>query len=209
MNPFAPQPVIRARALPVALLVLLGFFALVGLAVVGVTGYFRLSPDADALRRIALSSAGGSWNKVIALRVGWFTTGALRTGLSFVKMEPEARAALKVVRGAEVGVYELREAMAKPNQKSILARADKEMMARGWDRAVTVSKQDGLVVVYVSPSRFPAQNLKCCVLVLQERKLVVVSAQANLEPVLALALQHLQASHVALHPPARPRLRSA
>jgi hypothetical protein len=192
MNNVIAPPVIPRRALPKFLWIVVILLGLLGLVVWGVTGYFRLSPDAGALRTIALESAGGSWHKVIALRCGWMTTGLIRTGLGFIPMEPEARAALMAVRGAEVGVYQLEAGSRNWEHRTMLARADKEMVARGWDRAVTVSKANELVAVYLSSGWFSKQNLKCCVLVLQDRELVVVSARANLGPVLALACEHLE-----------------
>lgn len=197
MNSVAPQPARSDRALAVFLVALCAFFALIGLAVIGVTGFFRLSPDTSALRAIALSS-GGAWQKVAALRVGWITTGLVRTGLSFVQMEPDARAALRVVRGAEVGVYELRDESGPCHRQQVLTRANKEMLARGWERVVTVAQGTDLVAVYVSPSRFSSRNLRCCVLVLQERQMVVAAAQANLEPLLEIARRHLEAEKIPL-----------
>ena len=194
MNDLTAPPVIARRNFPKALWIALVFVGLLGSAVWGVTGYFRLSPEANALRAVALDSAGGSWHKVVALRFGGITTGLIRAGLGLVRMEPEARAAVKAVRGAEVCVYQLSEGLRNRDHRTILARADKEMLARGWDRAITVSQAKELVVVYLSSSWFSRQNVKCCVLVLQERELVVVSARANLAPVLALACEHLDAT---------------
>jgi hypothetical protein len=53
-------PAVWARKRPIALsALLLGFV----LAVFSITGYFRLSSEASALRRSVMNSAGGEWHK--------------------------------------------------------------------------------------------------------------------------------------------------
>src|SRR5438270_12085509 len=87
--------------------VLLSLFTLIGLSIIGVTGYFRLSPEVIALRASAMKSLGGQWNKKIALHVGSLTTGVVRTALRRVRIDPEPRAAIESLHGAEIGIYKL------------------------------------------------------------------------------------------------------
>jgi hypothetical protein len=155
--------------------------------VIGVASYFRLSSEASALQQSVVAAGDGTWNKKIALNVGFFTTGLVRTGSRFFKMSPEPRAAFESIRGAEVGVYKLDKSAGWVNTSAILARADKAMSARRWDRVVGVSHKHELVAVYLPRRGFSAEHMKCCVLVLHGRDLVIAGVSGNLEPLLQLA----------------------
>ena len=162
------------------------------LAVVGVTGYFRLSSEACALRDSLLSSTSDSWHKKIALNIGPLTTGLARTGLKFVKkLPPEAQAAASAVRSDEVGIYELAEERRHDNPAAVIARADKAMANRGWMRMAAVSDKQQLVAIYVPLKNMTSRSVKCCVLVLDRKELVVASVRANPEPLIALATDRL------------------
>jgi hypothetical protein len=65
------------------------------------------------------------------------------------------------------------------------------MTARGWDRAVGVTREHELVAVYMPHGKMGARHVKCCLMVLERRNLVVLSAVANVEPLLQLAQQRL------------------
>jgi hypothetical protein len=65
------------------------------------------------------------------------------------------------------------------------------MSARRWDRAVGVSRENELVAVYFPRRGLSTKRMKCCVLVLQGRDLIVAGASGNLEPLLAIATKHL------------------
>jgi hypothetical protein len=52
---------------------------------------------------------------------------------------------------------------------------------------VGVSKENSLVAVYVPRRGFTTQRIRCCVLVLQGRDLIVVGASGNLDPLLQIA----------------------
>src|SRR5689334_10402664 len=88
-------------------LVLCGLIVGISVVVLGIASYFRLSPETSALRESVLTSVNGTWNKRIALNVGFFTTGLVRAGSHFFKMAPEPRAAFETLRAAEVGIYKL------------------------------------------------------------------------------------------------------
>ena len=129
----------------------------------------------------------GPWKKTIALNVGFVTTGLLRTGSHFFKIAPEPRAALDSIRGGEVGIYKLQGTAGKVDHGVTLARADKAMSARRWDRAVGVSQDEQLVAVYVPRRGLSSSQVRCCVLVLNDHDLVVAGGRANLEPLLRIA----------------------
>lgn len=174
-------------------------FAILGVIVLflstcalGVIGLFQLSSETTVLRKTFMSSVDGAWDKKIAIHVGAITTALVREGSRFFNLPPEPRAALDAVHGAEVGVYNLREEPGHVERGAILTRADKAMAARGWDRIVGVVQEHDLVAVYLPRKRVSLHNMRCCVAVFSGRDLVVVSARGNLEPLLALAQEHIK-----------------
>ncbi len=173
------------------MLIVAAVLALFAACVVGVTGYFRLSSPTAALRSSVMSEIPGPWHKTVALRVGWFTTGLIRTGSRFFQMPPEPRAALEAVHGAEVGVYKLQRDPVASDFKGLFAAADQAMKRRGWDRIVGVAEEGQFVAVYFPHRKVTLRGIKCCVLVLKDRDLVVASASGNLEPLLKIAEEHI------------------
>jgi hypothetical protein len=199
MNPTSPPPATRrsARRLwlwgllatPLLLLLLLG---------AGVASFFYLGSDARALRNGLMKSSGVEWRQQIALNAGCLTLDAVRAGLSRARLDPGARAALQSVRSAEVGVYQLASGTPPPDRAAMLAAADSAMTVHGWERVVGVMDGSNLVAVYLSGKNVSAHHLKCCVLVVDGKEMVLVSVQGNPEPLLRYALD--QAS---LHAQAR------
>ncbi len=195
MNTPAVPPLIRPRAkrtwLWVGLALLLIPLVGLGILVLGVASCFHLSSDTRALRGELVRASGAEWRQQIGLSVGSLPLGLVRAGLSFVPLEPEARAALRTVRGAEVGIYELASESARLDRSAMLTAADGVMRKRGWERAVGVLDGGQMVGVYLPADLSTARRVKACVVVLDERQLVVVSAHANLEPLLeCLRNQH-------------------
>lgn len=186
-NPYKPA----APPFPLWGVVSCGMLIGISVVVLGIASYFRLSSETTALRDSAIAGVNGTWNKKIALNVGFFTTGLVRAGSHFFKLPPEPRAAFDAIRRAEVGVYKLQEDAGWADHRAILARADREMSARRWDRVVGVSRENELVAVYFPRRSFSARRARCCVLVLQGRDLVVASASGNLDPLLLLAQKQL------------------
>jgi len=181
-------------------LILLGIVLLFcAWAIVGVTGYFRLGSETSGLRSAALASLPGTINKRVAVSVGWFSTALVRFGSRFFTMPPEPRAALDSVRGASVGVYQLEQDPTSSSVRQLIISADAKMKGFGWDRVVGVTKEHELVAVYFPHRHVSASNLRCCVLVLQNRDLVIVSAAGNLEPLLELAHKHVDMGEVRRH----------
>lgn len=199
MNPTSPPPVARrsARRLwlwgllatPPLLLLLLG---------AGVASFFLLGSDTRALRNGLMKSSGVAWRQQIALNAGHLTVGAVRAGLSRANLDPATCAALQSVRSAEVGVYQLAPGTPPPDGAAMLAGADSAMTFRGWERTVGVMDGHNLVAVYLPGKNISAHRLKCCVLVLDGREMVLVSVQGNPEPLLRYAF-----NQATLHAPAR------
>jgi hypothetical protein len=189
-------PAVWARKRPIALsALLLGFV----LAVFSITGYFRPSSEASALRRSVMNTAGGEWHKKIAVRVGFFTTGLIRFGSQFFNVPGEARAVIDSVRGGEFGIYICRQEPTSFNRGAVFAAADKSMKARGWIRVVGVVHDEQLVAVYMPRKAISTSNVSCCVMVLHEEKLILASAHGNLEPLLHIAENRLNLSDVPQH----------
>jgi len=188
-SPPAIQPSSRFRT-GYIVLGAIGLFLMV--CGIGVVGMFQLGSETTILRKTLMSSVAGNWDKKISIRVGGITTALVRGGSRFLKLPPEPRAALDSLNGAEVGVYNLREEPGYVERGPILARADKAMATRGWDRVVGVVQENDLVAVYMPHKKLSARNLRCCVVVFSGRDLVVVSARGNVEPLLALAEKHIE-----------------
>jgi hypothetical protein len=164
------------------------------LIVIGVVSFFRLSTETAILRDSALVGVNGTFNKKITLNVGTLTTGIVRLGSHLFKLAPEPQAAFDSIRGAEVGIYKLQGNAGWVDHGAILARADKAMSARRWDRVVGVSRENELVAVYLPRCGLSTARLKCCVLILQGRDLVVAGARANLDPLLKIVDNHVNLS---------------
>lgn len=163
-------------------------FALPTLTVVaialGVTSYFRLSSDTQALQNGLMEASGVEWQRQICVNIGGLTFGAVRAGLSFVPLEPEARAAVRAVRGAEVGIYSSSSETNLPDNAAMLAIADRVLSSRGWERVVGVMDEEKLVGVYLPAKTISARRVKTCVMVFDGQRMILVSARANVEQLL-------------------------
>jgi hypothetical protein len=153
----------------------------------GVASFFRLGTEADALRASLMRDSRGEWQKKVGIHVGFFTTALVRGGSSFFKLPPEAKAAISGLRGAEVAVYKRAVDLDEAKRGALLSSADETMTRRGWERVVAVCKDGKLVAIYTPRSGGRPSKVKFCIAVLDERNLVVVGVQGNLEPMLALA----------------------
>jgi len=162
---------------------------------VGLTGCFRVSSDVGALRDSVMKSAAAEWDQQIEFGVGAITLNLARAGLAFVSLDPEARAALDAVRGAEVGIYKLRDGHGRLKHGALLSAADKAMAGRGWDRVVGVANRHELVAIYVPRDVRSARKVKVCLLTLNHEELVVASARSNLEPLMEIAFNRAEWYH--------------
>ncbi|PYK63844.1 MAG: hypothetical protein DME21_01620 [Verrucomicrobia bacterium] len=145
-----------------------------------------------ALRDSVMKSAAAQWDEKIEIGVGPITLYLARAGLAFVDLDPEARTALHAVRGAEVGVYKLREGHEQLKRAVILSAADKAMATRGWDRLVGVMNQGEFVAIYVRHDARSTRNVRVCLLTLSRGEMVVASARSNLEPLMEIAFKRAE-----------------
>jgi hypothetical protein len=157
----------------------------------GVVSFFLLGSETAALRNSCLGTTGGQWHKRIVLNVGTLSTSFLRFGAQFLKLPPEARTALVAVHGAEVGIYRQQGDHPPQNFPGILDRADKAMVARGWERVVGVVQKGELVAVYLPGKSLSPERVNCCVMVVHGDELVIVGARGNLQPLLSLAAERM------------------
>lgn len=166
-------------------LLLAGGFLLAGTLLVAFE-ILHTGTDVAALRRGLVSHAEADWRTQIQLGVGPLALGLARTGLAFVSLPSEARAALSAVRSAEVSINEWQAAEGKPDHAGMLERADASMGERGWDRLVGVTSKKESVAIYVPRNMSSKHNLRVCLVVVEDRQMVLVAARIDPEPLLAL-----------------------
>jgi hypothetical protein len=159
---------------------------------IGIAGYLQLSSPTRALRSSVIESVPGQWDKRFAVNVGGLTLGMVRFGSRLFNLPPDAKAALGVLHGADVGVYNLHDAPSALDYSAMFSAADKCMRGRGWERIVGVARGRQFVAVYMPRNLRTVKRMACCVAVLNEQDLVVASARGNLQPLLELATQRLQ-----------------
>lgn len=165
-----------------------------------VAGYFGVSRDAGTLRKSLMESAAGDWERKIEVNIGAFALNLARAVLAFVDLDPDVRAALRAVRGAEVGVYELRNHAKHRDHAAMLLAADEAMSARGWDRIVGVADRDELVAVYLPAQIGSPRDVMVCVVVLDDDQLVVASVRSDVEPLIELAFRRVEWRHAVQSP---------
>jgi hypothetical protein len=153
--------------------------------------FFHLGSETETLRASLIQATHARCEKRIALHVGMFSTALVRAGSRFLTMPPEPRAALEAVRSVEFGVYQLQDELTQIKAGAVLASTDKAMATRGWERCVGVVHEHQIVAVYVPKHAIGSRDLKCCLLVLESRNLVVLSATGKLEPLITLAQSKL------------------
>jgi hypothetical protein len=137
-----------------------------------------------------MESVPGRWHKHFAINVGGVTLALARFGASFTHLPPDAKAALQIVDHGDVGIYELEDRTSPPDYALILKTADKSMQHRGWERIVGVVEGGQFVAVY-APKDQRGKDISCCVAVLDDRNLVIVSARGNTVPMLDFVKKHL------------------
>lgn len=158
---------------------------------VAVVRSLSIGSDAAALRQSLMDANPGEWNKKIAVHLGFFTLGAVRCVSSFVPLPPEARIGLESLRNVEVGVFQNNRSGGPSHASTSLAAADRVMLKRGWLRAVCVASERELVLIYTPRDMTSPKQMSCCVAVLNERDLVVVSGRGNVEALMQLAEQKI------------------
>lgn len=168
----------------------LGFCAGVFLGVAGMAySVLTLSREAATLRREMMAAVEVPCATRMQLSLGAVPLTLLRTGLHCVALPPEARAGLRAVRNASVGVYELQDELPAARDSRWLAKADQAMARRGYERMAAINEGARSVLIY-TPKTGDGDDLDVCLAVLDHRQLVVVSARVASEPLTALIATH-------------------
>lgn len=157
------------------------------LCALGLAGYVRPGAEVGCLRDSVQAALPHLENR-ICVNVGGLTFGVVRAITAFFDDIPaEPRAAIKAVRGVNVAVYGPGDTLTDATMGEIVHRADSAMKKKNWERAVLVREKDQTVAVYVPAHAISSSNLRACVMVLEQQQIVLVSARANVDPLVALA----------------------
>lgn len=163
----------------------LTFALLLGLVAAGGGGCSGGLSEARAVQDAVVDRLPGEWQTRIQVSVGPALFGLARAGVALADVQPEARMALRSVRGCKVSIH--RFVGDRADRPALLAGADQAMSERGWERVVGVLDRDELMAVYAPAGELTTRRLPLCVLVFDGRELVVVSALGNAEPLAELA----------------------
>lgn len=129
-------------------------------------------------------------HKLFGVSAGSCTLGLGSWAVRFTDAPAEVQTALKTVRGVDFALYGLGKAPAGRDLDTLVKEADRRMEKQGWERAVLVRERGNLVAIYNKTNVRRAEDLRVCVLVVEDREIVMVSARADLRPV----IQYLQDS---------------
>lgn len=182
-----PPPVhprrFRARHLVVALLAVFGVFVL------ALVLSFRVGAEIRTLRRATLAAAPELWERKFELGVGRLPVWLAQGGLSFVPLEPEARAAISALRSADVAIYRKRPGSPDPDRTTLMANVQTAMEKDGWEPVVLVRDGRETVAIFVPTRPASADSaVRATLLVLDGSELVMASVRADLAPVIEAVL---------------------
>lgn len=167
---------------------LAGLGVLLALAVYGIIGCFRLSPETASLRESIQTATGREYHSRLTINLGSWTFGTARLVANFAPVATEPRVALQSLRACEVGIYETLAPVESENSTALLEVADRGMAQRGWERVVGVNMDEQLVAVYMPHQDTTRDESKFAILVCKDRQMIIAAARVNLEPAIQLAL---------------------
>lgn len=180
-----PQRMSLGKKILLGLLIWMGASVLVVGAFVA--SFFFLDSNAAMIRRQVMGASGRDWSTKVQVSVRPAAMAMTRVALRFVPEVPdEAHLALRAVRSASVGVYQLPRGERAEFTGDWLNEADARMAQRGFTRLVRVSESKESVAVYIPEDCDEGDLLKLCVAVCTGKELIVVSAETALEPLLEL-----------------------
>lgn len=139
-----------------------------------------------------LDSLGVSTCTEVEVRVPTLLFTTARIASRFVDVEREVKSGLRVVRSAQVGVYELEREPGRKSVIEMMRAADQRMAELGWDRIVQVVDDQETVLVYGAPTGNHVDEMAACAVVLAEHELVIITARGRLEPIVDLACRELR-----------------
>jgi hypothetical protein len=141
--------------------------------------YLTLDREASVLRHQVMRATEAQWDTTIQFSIGRPTFAVVRSCFAAFPSEKtvEARRALRAVRSASVGVYQLRSEAAIQSRNELMNSADAVMRGRGWERAVGV--KDGSTTVMIFVPQASNQEGRVCLAVVDGSEIVVVSARLD------------------------------
>jgi hypothetical protein len=174
--------------------ILLGFAVALALGLVAfaaaVVNAVTLTRDAAALRNELIAASEAHAHTQVQVSAGPMLLGVARFVTGFIsEIPPEARLALKAVRKASVGVYDLRGEALAANHARMLREADERMSRRGWNRVVAVGDAEKLVLIYMPGNARWGATQRVCLAVCDGDKLVVVAGTIEPAPLAELMAQ--------------------
>ncbi len=172
-----------------------GFLFLLAMGAVLVASFWP-GGEVRAMRQIVLEAVPGTWERQVEFGIGRLPVWLARQGLFFVDLEPEARAALGAIHSGDVVVFqrrrESRTTEVRRDADGLTSEAwnriREEMEGRGWEVVVQVLERKEIVGVFMPREQDTGSRVRACVFVLDGNDLVIVSARADFEPLIALAL---------------------
>lgn len=197
LNPVVPPPRRQRSWLGWALVGIA--IAVPSLVLFGIMSVFGLGADAAALREAVMASAPNAFHRQMELRLGWIPLTLVRQGLRLADLEPEARLALDSIRNVDVGVYGAGNAPGSLAPVDLLSAGDDGLRPRGWDRVVGVVQPGSVVGVYAQDNARDPEDLRLCVLVRHEDRLVVAAVRCRTGPLMELVRNHLGARVSGFH----------
>lgn len=193
--PALPPVPSRRRERPWLVWVLLAaFMGVPSLLLYGVVSCFGLGSDAAALREAVMASSDSGLNRQAELRLGWIPLTAMRQGLRWVNLDPEARLVLDSIRSVEAGVYAFDD-VGVPDRAGLLAAGDGALRPLGWDRIAGVIHEGDVVGVYSHAHPHDSEDLHFCVLVHHEGRLVLAAIRCRAGPLLAMLETAVRTAH--------------
>lgn len=143
------------------------------------------------LNRAVMAAAPGDWDRQWIVGVGRLPSGLAKAALAWVEMPPEARAAVQAFESADVAIYRRQGSSKGMASAEPLTAAAIQLARQGWEPLVRVQDGGQQVLFFTRPPGFHETRLRVCGLVIDDDQLVLVSATADLEPLMDLAATHL------------------
>lgn len=164
----------------------------------GVYRSVTLRSGASALKVALLPETLGNVDTKVQVSVGPVLLGLAGLVVPHIDdVPPEAVDAIRCVRSASVGVYELGGLQGSADAAAV-ARADAVMSKNGWHRLVVVRDNSNTVLIYAPRLRANADVVDVCVGVLDGRNCVVVSARLDADGLAHLVQRQLPQMTAAL-----------
>ncbi len=153
---------------------------------------FRMGGGARVARSVIQAAHPNGWERQVEFGVGRLPAFLARTALLPFDLEPEARAAVRSFRYADIGVYHrVPDANPRTADATLLTSLRDRMQAKGWVPAVTVLEDEQMVLVFLPDNADFRSILEGCVVVLDDTQMVLVSGAVDPRPLVELAMRHL------------------